>query len=139
MKNRLSRGFTLIELLVVIAIIGILSAVVLSQLNSARTKGTDASIKSTLSNAPTASQLYYDFYNNNDWTGVCIADNGLNKIMTKLSSITTASCSGTGQLGWRAYARLQNQTGYWCLDHTGTKKLCNNVPVSGSYVCAAGC
>ncbi|OGI76528.1 hypothetical protein A3C67_01790 [Candidatus Nomurabacteria bacterium RIFCSPHIGHO2_02_FULL_42_19] len=46
MKN--SRGFTLIELLVVVAIIGLLSSIVMSSLNSARTKAKDAAIKVSL-------------------------------------------------------------------------------------------
>lgn len=54
------RGFTLIELLVVIAIIGILSAVVLASLNSARAKGLDARIKSDMSSIQLALQLFYD-------------------------------------------------------------------------------
>ena len=54
------RGFTLIELLVVIAIIGILSAVVLASLNTARSKGNDASVKANLDTIRTQSAIYYD-------------------------------------------------------------------------------
>jgi prepilin-type N-terminal cleavage/methylation domain-containing protein len=60
------RAFTLIELLVVIAIIGVLSAVVLASLNTARSKGNDASVKSNLDNVRTQSEIYYDL--NNSYT-----------------------------------------------------------------------
>jgi prepilin-type N-terminal cleavage/methylation domain-containing protein len=63
MKNNVinaRRGFTLIELLVVIAIIGILSAVVLASLQTARNKGTDGAIKSDLAAIQTQAELYYD-------------------------------------------------------------------------------
>jgi prepilin-type N-terminal cleavage/methylation domain-containing protein len=58
MKSNSSKGFTLIELLVVIAIIGILSAVVLASLNSARSKGNDAGIKANLNTVGTQAALY---------------------------------------------------------------------------------
>ncbi len=58
------RGFTLIELLVVIAIIGILSAVVLAALNTARSKGNDAAVKSNLTTIETQSAIYYDSNSN---------------------------------------------------------------------------
>jgi prepilin-type N-terminal cleavage/methylation domain-containing protein len=54
-----SRGFTLIELLVVIAIIGILSAVVLASLNSARSKGNDAAVRQNLLDARSQIELFY--------------------------------------------------------------------------------
>ena len=58
LKNK--KGFTLIELLVVIAIIGVLSTVVLSQLNEARAKTRDARRISDLKNIQIALELYRD-------------------------------------------------------------------------------
>ena len=58
------RGFTLIELLVVIAIIGILSAVVLASLNTARSKGQDAAIQSDLTGIRTQAAIYFTEHNN---------------------------------------------------------------------------
>lgn len=65
-KYTFSKGFTLIELLVVIAIIGILASVVLVSLNSARLKGKDARIVSTVQQLRT--QMESD-YNGADYSG----------------------------------------------------------------------
>ncbi|MDP2593923.1 MAG: prepilin-type N-terminal cleavage/methylation domain-containing protein [bacterium] len=58
-----SRGFTLIELLVVIAIIGLLSAVVLASLNTARAKGKDAKRLSDMHSVVQAFELYANDHN----------------------------------------------------------------------------
>ena len=68
-KNK--KGFTLIDLLVVIAIIGILSSVVLASLNSARSKGNDAKVKTQLSGARAAAEIWYD--NKGSYEDMCDA------------------------------------------------------------------
>lgn len=70
------KGFTLIELLVVIAVIGVLAAVILASLNSARAKGRDAKRLSDLKQVQIALELYYDTFNaypdtGNNWWGNC--------------------------------------------------------------------
>ncbi len=57
--NHSRRGFTLIELLVVIAIIGVLSAVVLASLNSARARSRDAVRVASLREVGKALAVYY--------------------------------------------------------------------------------
>lgn len=143
-----NKGFTLIELLVVIAIIGILSAVVLASLNTARAKGADAAIKANMSGVRPQAELVYD--GNNCYADGIAASSGclatafapgacattadtIFAETTVASAIATAkaqsantlnACSSTaGQTAYAIVTQLKAAplTG-WCIDSTGKSK-----------------
>ena len=72
-----TRAFTLIELLIVIAIIGIISAIVLSSLDSARSKGSVASIKADLRNMIPQAALSYDTAVPSSYANACASVAGM--------------------------------------------------------------
>ena len=142
MKINFNRGFTLIELLVVIAIIGILSSVVLASLNTARTKGADAAVKSNLNNMRSQAELFYG--NNTDSYGVAFAEaacaatagtlfadpniiKAINAAISAAGAGASSVCSSTTQ----AYAisvSMKTVAQSWCIDSSGVSKLYSTAP-----------
>lgn len=104
-----------------IAIIGILASVVLASLNSARSKGADAAVKSNLNNARAQAELFYD-NNSNTYTNVCNAAGGIQTMVNGANNANGAgamACNSTGTT-WAAEAALvSNPALFYCVDSTG--------------------
>ncbi len=123
-----NKGFTLIELLVVIAIIGILASVVLASLSTARNKGRDASVISTMSSMRTQAELGVNS------SGQYVADlcsaattGSITALITAVTNggATSTKCAMSGAAGavsasWAFEALLPTGgTNYYCVDSTG--------------------
>jgi len=153
-----SRGFTLIELLVVIAIIGILTSVVLASLNSARSKGGDAGVKSNLASIRTQAAVYYD--DNNSYGTVlaaatCAGQAGLFADSNVSAAIDSAESAGGGNAtcaagsadvtitvasSWAVAVPLKSDaTVYWCVDSAGKAATSSSVSLGGAAGTAAAC
>ncbi len=127
MINLKKRGFTLIELLVVIAIIGILSAVVLASLNTARDKGANAAVKSNLQGMRSQAEIVYD--NNRDYDAICDDPNIIAAINAAIlaggdTGDVASRCNDSAD-SWAINVLLKAPEGannYWCTDQTGVAK-----------------
>jgi prepilin-type N-terminal cleavage/methylation domain-containing protein len=146
MKN-FKKGFTLIELLVVVAIIGILAAVVLASLNTARNKGNDAAVKLNLKNAIDQGEIFWitNTASANSYTNVCtngviggVSGVGAQVLAAAKASnltsyatdpaspggtLTTATCNDSSG-AWAAEVPLKSAGAnqMWCVDSSGKSK-----------------
>ena len=153
--SNLSKGFTLIELLVVIAIIGILSAVVLASLTTARNKGNDAAVQADLSTIQTEAEIFYGGDGGNSYgtvstdntcavAGSLFAADGV--IKRAIEAADSANGTGTGgtvtcnnsTTAYAVQAGLLNGIGgkmYWCVDSQGGAKAVTDAMAAGATAC----
>lgn len=125
-----NNGFTLIELLTVIAIIGILSAVVMVSLSSARLKAKDKAVMTELSSIKVQAEIYYDL-NNNSYSGLCntaMSARGLGGVDgpgllsdVKKNTAIPSNISTSSQEGRYDYVTCHDSDLYWAVEAPTSK------------------
>lgn len=143
-------AFSLVELMVVIAIIGVMSAVIMTNLNSARGKTANTTIKSNLNSIRAQSLIFFDD-NNFSFGATTNSCNALGRVFlyppirdTIIANNTIVNgtfCAGSVS-AWVIRSPLKVQEGnftWWCVDHTGVSKGVTALQITnwlgGNYFC----
>ena len=127
---KLKQGFTLIELLVVIAIIGILSAVVLTSLGTARARAQDARIQTEVAGSRASAELFFSGTGGGDYVGLC-----LDSSMTNAGALP-ANCASNESTWAFFHPLVTDTTRAWCADSTGASRRVVT-PTSAQTSCPA--
>jgi len=139
-KSKWVGGFTLIELLTVIAIIGILSAVVMVSLSSARLRSKDKAVMTELSSIKVQAEIYYDL-NSNSYSDLCTREQtirglggasgpGLLFDVNKNTAIPSTINVSTGSGGYNITTCHDSSTG-WAVEAPTSKSK----SISSSMYC----